>query len=75
MTDALAFHLLKHLIRRGDLDLDDIEAIATELEAEGESQAAHECRAAALEAQAPSNADWRRSKLHLIKTDGGKAND
>ena len=71
MTDALAFHLLKHLIRRGDLDLDDIEAIAADLEAEGQSDAAHECRAAAIEAQALSNADWRRSKLRLVDTDGG----
>ena len=75
MTDALAFHLLKHLIRKGDLDLDDVEAIASDLEAEGNTQAAHECRAAALEAQAPSNADWRRSKLRLIDTDGGKDKD
>lgn len=68
--DALAYHLLLQLLKRGDLDQADIEAIAARLEEEGEADAAHAVRAALLEADAPSEAEFRRSRMRLVP-DGG----
>ena len=68
--DALAFHLLLQLLRRGALDSEDIEEIAARLQSEGEADAAHAVRTAPFEAFPPDEAEWRRSKLKLVR-DGG----
>jgi hypothetical protein len=68
--DALAYHLLLQLIRRGDIGQSDVDEMAARLEAEGEKDRAHAVRAAVVEATLPDEAEWRRSKIKLIH-DGG----
>lgn len=74
-AEPLILALITQLVRRGDLDADDIDQMATGLEEEGEGEAAHLCRAAFVEAHAPSASDWNaeraRARMRLIKTDGG----
>lgn len=77
--DPTAFHLIVQLLKRGDLDLDDIGEIAGRLAAEGEEEAAHAVRAAIVEAGAPSEAEQRRARMAAVpvvdlasfRTDGG----
>lgn len=71
--DAIAYHLLLQLLKRGDLDQTDIDEMAARLEDEDEHADAHAVRAAPLEASAQSESDWRRSKIRLVATkpDGG----
>lgn len=69
--------LLRHLVREGALDADDIGAIAGDLDSRGEQDAAHQVRVALIEAHAPSQSEWeadrRRNRFHVIASDGGKA--
>lgn len=71
--EPIAYHLLLQLIRRGDLDQSDIDEMAARLDAEGAEDEAHAVRAAPLEAFPESEAEFRRSKLTLIRNeaDGG----
>lgn len=71
--DPTAFHTIIQLIRNGTFGLDDIEEIATRLEGEGESDAAHSVRAAMIEASVPADAEaqYRRSKFRVVASDGG----
>lgn len=74
--DALAFHLLLQLVKRGDLDQDDLDAIADRLEAEGEADAAHAVLAAPFEADETGEtgeAEFRRARMRLVasRPDGG----
>lgn len=68
---------MRQLVRRGDLDADDIDAIATDLEAVNEREAAHLARAAFVEALAPTQSEWeaerRRARMRAVPPDGGKA--
>jgi hypothetical protein len=70
VPDILAHALTVRLLRNGTIDRADVEAIADELDAYGEHDAAHAARAAILEVAAPSTAEWRRSKIRIIP-DGG----
>jgi len=70
VPDILAHALTVRLLRNGTIDRDDVMAIADELEAQGETDAAHAARAAIIEAATPSMAEWRRSKIRIVP-DGG----
>ena len=67
--DPTAFHILIQLLKRGDLDHADVDEIAARLDEEGESDASRAVRAAPLEASGPSQAEWLRSKMRLVRTD------
>ncbi|WP_066795063.1 hypothetical protein [Sphingomonas soli] len=78
--------LVRQLVRKGDLDADDIDAIAADLDARNEATAAHMARASFVEGLAPSQSEWeaersgrrideRRARLHVVPADGGKAHD
>ena len=84
-SQALLAALVAQLIRKGILDVDDIESMAELIEAEAceaESEedrealheTAHLTRCLIIEAEAPAANDWHadqnRSRFHMI--DGGK---
>lgn len=71
--EAIAYHLLLQLIRRGDIGQSDVDEMAARLEAEGETDRAHAVRAAVFEACPPDEAEWRRSKIKLIHDGGNEA--
>ncbi|WP_422057709.1 hypothetical protein [Sphingomonas sp.] len=76
MSSALTRALLEHLVRTGIFDADDIHAIATSLDADGEADDARACRAALLRGSITSEshyeAERRRARFEVV-TDGGNA--
>jgi hypothetical protein len=73
MTTPITFHLIQQLAQKGVLDLDDIEEMARRLHEEGEEEDARMVRGAYMEAHGTSEADFRRSQMHVvpIAPDGG----
>jgi hypothetical protein len=76
-SEALILAVLAHMVRTEKLTADDIDDIATTLDGEGETEAAHLCRCTFIEGIAPKHSDWeadqRRSRFHIIANpDGGK---
>lgn len=74
MSDALAAALIEHLCRIGVLDADDVDAMADRLDEQGEDDAAHEARAALVEATVGTitpqeRADDARGRFRVV--DGG----
>lgn len=74
MPEPIATALIAHLVRIGVLDGDDIDAIGKTLDADGETEAAHEARCAFLEAGAPTASEFRadqaRARFRVV-ADGG----
>ncbi|HVH49961.1 MAG TPA: hypothetical protein VM760_08825 [Sphingomicrobium sp.] len=76
MADPLATEILTQLIRKGALDLSDVEAMAHRLEEDGEEDAAHRARSALIESGVDREAERdnvvmiRRMKLGPV-SDGG----
>lgn len=66
--------LMAHLVKRGDLDADEIEDMATALEGAGKPVAARLCRASFIQAIAPTQSEWeaerRRARFEVV-SDGG----
>lgn len=73
-AEAIATALTKALVRKGLLDCADINGTADELDADGEVTAAHVMRCAAIEAKAPSVADWKaeRARKRFRVIEGGE---
>jgi hypothetical protein len=78
VSEILARALIAHLVRRGDLDQDEINDIADRLDEAGEEDAAHLCRVAFVEALAPAQAEWaaersgkraeeRRARMRVVE--------
>ncbi len=68
MTDLIAFHLLRTLIRKGVLDLDDVEAMAADIVREdGDDDTAHSVRGAYFEAHGRSEADLARDEMKVVQ--------
>lgn len=66
--------LMAHFVKRGDLDADDIESIATALEDRRKPEAARLCRTSFVYASALSPSEWeaeqRRARFEVV-SDGG----
>lgn len=74
MPDTLTIALLEQLVRSGLFDADDIDDMATRLDAAGETDAGRIARATFLQAMAPTQAEWeaeRRRARFAIVPDGG----
>lgn len=71
-VDAASYLLLVTLIRNGTLSQGEVEAMARQLVHDGEAEAAHEIRAALIEAAAGDDADWQRTRLSIV-SDGGNS--
>lgn len=73
--DPLSGAILAHLIRKGVLDADDADEIASRLEDMGEPEAAYHAKVAMIRAAEPSQSDWlaeqRRNRFWVIEADGG----
>lgn len=74
MPSPLTIALIEQLVRVGVLEADDIDEMASRLEASGDRDDAHQCRTAYVQALAPSASDWeaeqRRARMRVI-SDGG----
>lgn len=68
MTDLVAFHLLRTLIRKGLIDLDDIETMAGDIVREdGDDDAAIAVRGAYVEAHGTTESDQRRAEMRVVQ--------
>lgn len=68
MTDIISFHLLRTLIRKGVIDLKDIEAMAADIEREdNDSDAAIAVRGAYVEAHGTTEAEQRRAEMKVVQ--------
>ncbi|WP_447724628.1 hypothetical protein [Sphingomonas koreensis] len=78
MSSPLTRALLEQMIRTGLLDADDIDEMATRLDAAGNTDDARIARATFLQAHAPSQSEWeveqRRAQIRAIP-DGGNRTD
>lgn len=74
MSDKIALALMRQLLRTEAIDDEDVNAIADDLDQQGEDHAAHLTRLTIIEASAPSQAEWevqqRRSRFEVVP-DGG----
>lgn len=61
--DAASYLLLVTLIRNGTLEQGEAEAMARQLDHDGEPDAAHVVRSAIIEAAAGDPADWHRAQI------------
>lgn len=66
MADPLATEILSQLIRKGALDLADVEEMARRLDDDGEEDAAHRARSALIEADVDRDEE-RRDNVVMIK--------
>lgn len=71
MASPLTIALIEQLVRVGVLDADDIGEMAERLEASGDSEDAHLCRAAFVQALAPTQSEWeaerRRARMRVVE--------
>ena len=74
-AEAIVLALMKRMVETGLLDLDDVNAIADELD----DDSAHQVRMSGLEAmmgeaetEAEHQAKVRRKSIRLVEPDGGK---
>lgn len=68
MTDLVAFHLLRTLIRKGIIDLDDVETMAADIEREDDDDdAAIAVRGAYVEAHGTTEAEQRRADMKVVQ--------
>ena len=77
-AEAIVLALLKRMVEAGTLDMDDVNAIADELQA-ADPDSAHQVRMSGLEAAigtvssaAGHQAATRRRSIRLVGPDGGK---
>lgn len=77
MTSPLTAALIEQMVRNGLLDADDIDEMATRLDAAGHTDDARRCRAAFVQAHAPSQSDWeaqqRRARIQAVPDGGNRA--
>lgn len=77
IAETIVSALAVALLRKGALDPDDIASAADDLDAEGETTAAHVLRCSIVAAEAPTASEWqaeqRRKRIRLIEpgADGG----
>lgn len=68
MTDPIAFHLLRAMIRKGVITLDDIEEMAADIVREDQDEdAACAVRGAYFEAHGQSEAEIRRANMTVVQ--------
>lgn len=72
---ALSYAMLVTLLRNGAISMDEAEAMARGLEQDGAPDAAHEVRAAMIEALGEEPAHWARNNVVALvpNSDGGKS--
>lgn len=71
--DAASYLLLVTLLRNGTLTHGDVEAMARQLDHEGESDRAHDVRSALVEAMG-DGPEWHRARLTIVP-DGGNSKE
>lgn len=67
-SDLIALALIRELCRGGALDSSEIERMAIDLDAAGHGDEAHLVRCQWIKAGAPTQAEFRRSKIKLVTT-------
>lgn len=76
VASPLTLALIEQLVRLGVMSADDIDDMATRLDADGDTADAHLCRTAFVKAHAPTQQEWeeeqRRARLRVVP-DGGNA--
>lgn len=77
-ADSIVLALIRRMVETGALDMDDVNAIADDLEAE-DAEAAHQVRLSGIEGSiiktttaAEHQAGIRRRSIRLVDPDGGK---
>lgn len=75
MADPLATEILSQLIRKGALDLADVEEMARRLDDDGEEDAAHRARSALFEASVDRDEERRDNVVMIPRKRLGPVSD